>query len=199
MMRITMSTQMTDSIAKAVEDYKKVRELLNNSIRVSGKTLAEWYTEIYSFKIPDDLSPSETRKLSVKLIKLNRIVSSFQAMANVRYGSIKESSEWLYREKYNELVATAKATGEGKIPAAAYLDVMARTKTDDVTQMCMVASVELQFWKDALNYLGRMRKLLENVTMNNAIQNKIEGQQAPEDPHGEDQTNDEEIDIFGDA
>jgi DNA polymerase elongation subunit (family B) len=166
-------TNIVDKITVSISNYQTLRAQLNMNLRVGNKSLSEWHAEFFSFRVPEDVDPIVCRQLSVKVLQLNQVASAFYTMASLRHNTIRESSEAIYREKYQEIVAPYKDSDQ-KLPAAAFIETMAKTMTDDVNSICMIAEVEKDFWKDVLNYLTRCRKQLENITMNNALMMKAE-------------------------
>lgn len=166
--------KISDKVSTAFNDYKALRRELNENLIVNGKTLREWHATFFSLQIPEDADPIVCKQLSLKVMRLNILASSFYIMSNARLNSIQSSSDWIYREKYKELVDQYRAN-DAKMPAAAFLETMSKQDSDDVRAIVMVAEVEKNFWKEMLNYITRMRKQLENITMNNALMYKAEG------------------------
>jgi hypothetical protein len=165
-------TNVTDKLESAILKYQELRMALNDKLRVNGKTFGEWKKVFFGVRIPDDLDPISCRRLSVKILQLNQLASTYYTIASARLCSIKESTDWIYREKYQELVAGYTAT-QSKVPAAAFLETMAAGATEDAKALVLVADIEKNFWKDIINHLTRCRKQLENITMNNALDRKI--------------------------
>lgn len=169
-----MSNKILEKVSMAVKDYQTLRNSLNGSLIINGKSLQTWHKLFFCIHIPHEADPIVCKKLSIQIMKLNQLASSYYTMANARLGAIQSSNDSLCGEKYQEIVRAYAGT-EQKLPAAAFLEKMSKVATDDVKALVTVAEVEKNFWKDILNYITRMRKQLENVAMNNALMYKAEG------------------------
>lgn len=169
-----MPNAVLERVATAVQDYQKLRNSLNGSLVINGKSLKEWHQIFFRIRIPQDADPIVCKQLSLKILYLNQLASSYYTMANARFAAIQSSNEWLCRDKYQEIARTYSSTQQ-KMPAAAFLETMAKAGTENVRALVTIAEVEKSFWKDILNYITRMRKQLENVAMNNALMYKAEG------------------------
>jgi hypothetical protein len=189
-------TALDDRIVESVENFKGIRRVLNERLIIGGKNLQHWKAKFFDFDIPEDADPIVCRHLSVKIMQLNQSASVFLTNANARYNAIKDSADWLYKEKYQELVAQYRQ-GE-RMPAAAFIETMAKASINEALNMAMVAEVEKNFWRDVINYLTRCRKQLENITMNNALIQRIEGQAGGASGYAEapDVTAEEDGDFF---
>ena len=148
--------------------YKVLRRQLNETITVNGKTLAEWFKVYHSIKIPEDTDCHSAKLIAARLMMLEQKASQSLIAANARLSVIDEVIQEAYEIEYSSLVEEAKANGS-RLPAASYLETMARVATKTVQQQSVIAKIEQKFWQNIITYLTRMRKKLERIDMNNSL------------------------------
>lgn len=181
-----MSKKVSEKIKQAVEDYKQIRQVLNQEIRIGGKTLVELKDKFFMLDIPNDMDHLECRKLMCKLIKLYQEASLNMTMATVRYIGLEETVETIYREEYNALLMNSQEENTRPL-AAPKLEAIAKHATSNVRQVYMIAKIEKEFWKNIILHLQQLRKKLEQVNMSNALELKhMPGKFDPELPEGTD-------------
>lgn len=181
---------MIANIEKALADFKVLEEQLKDKLIVSGKTLAEWQDEFFSVNFSGTFTPLKCRRIGEQLFRMNQIASRFFSAASSRAHSIGEIYSFSYRATYKKAVTESLAHA-GKIPAATLIETITKADTDELAALVTVAELEKIFWRDVINYLTRARKQLENISMNNALMNKIEGYTLSEE---ENETEEEQED-----
>lgn len=138
---------------------------MDEKLTINGKHFSHW-KEYFHIDIPyDNLNPSIVRDLDLKLLKLNQEAALFYAIANARVQTIGRGTDSIFRQKYNAICQEYKSKNE-KLPAAATIEQMAKADFDDIESAKTQFEVEKTFWKDILDSLASIRKILENATWN---------------------------------
>lgn len=167
---MTDTKDLADKILKGRDSLDTLLGHLRGKIMVADKPLAEW-KERYSLQIPTDLNAITCRAMGTKLMELYQEASFFSAMAEIKLHVARSASEETIRNAYHKLVEEHREK-YGKIPAAATLDSLARSESSDIVNAQVLAEIEKDFWKKMIDQLNYSRKIVENATMNIAIEQK---------------------------
>jgi hypothetical protein len=150
--------------------YEQVLEALKKET-ISGKTMHDW-RQYFTITIPPDISPNIGARLSAKLANLFQDASFYKARADRLVHTLKLELKASLRDAVNTTALTYDQTNR-KRPASAILLMEAENEVKELESACMLAEVELGFWKEVLSNLSAVRKNLENCTMNLGIERKM--------------------------
>lgn len=165
-----LAAAKAEDLLSSVMKGKEIRDLfakkMDIQLTINGQTLEYWQTHFY-LEVPyDNLNPGICKELDLKLLNLNQEAHLYYAIANARIQSMERGNESLYRQRFNKIVGEYKARNE-KLPAHATLDTLANAETDEIVSAKAFFEIEKSFWKDILDHLNTIRKILENATWNN--------------------------------
>jgi hypothetical protein len=154
---------------------KQIHDLFTFNMRTHLKITGLSIDELeQKFKISiqtDNLTPEICKMYDVQLMRLNQEASFYYAVANAKAQMLKRAGKSKYRDTFYALVQEYK-TADKKLPANATLEALAKVENDDYESVEAIAEIEKDFWKDILQHLSDMRKLIENSTFNSSIEAK---------------------------
>jgi hypothetical protein len=163
---IAQAEELVKSFLKGKEVHDIFAAQMNEKLIINGQKL-EFWREHFKIEIPyDNLNPAICRDLDLRLLKLNQEAALYFAIANARVQCMERGNTSLYRQRFNAIVQEYKSRNE-KLPANATLELMAKSENDEVDSANSLFEVEKMFWRDILDHLASIRKILENVTWNN--------------------------------
>jgi len=167
-----------DALINKLLKGKQIHDMFTDNMRkhlyINGKSL-DALEERFKIKIQtDNLSPQICQLYDMKLMELNQEASFYHAVSAAKAQMLKRSNDSTYRDKFYALVQEYKALDK-KLPANATLESLARVEIDDHESAQAIAEIEKGFWKDILDHLANMRKLIENATFNSSIEMKYFG------------------------
>ena len=165
-----------DSLLDKLLKGKQIHDLFASNMRkhlqITGQSI-DVLEARFKIKIQtDNLTPEICKMYDLKLMELNQEASFYYAIASAKQQMLKRSGESTYRDTFYAIVQEYK-TADKKLPANATLENLARVENDDLDSAQAIAEIEKQFWKDILDHLGSMRKLIENATFNNSVEAKM--------------------------
>ena len=164
-----------DKLLEGLLKGKQVHEIFTENMRrqllISGQPINHW-EETFKLHIPmDNLTPSLCKELSMKLMALNEEATFHHAVAVTKVQLIKHGGEVAFRGKFNALVEEFRSK-RMRIPAAKTLENMANIDQEEIYSAQTIAEVEAKFWKDILDHISTCRRLIENASMNIAVEIK---------------------------
>lgn len=144
--------------------HKYFTESLKNNILVSGESIEHW-EKVFKIRIKvEDLNPQACRDLDLQVMKLNEEATFLHNMAMARSQMIKHGNESVFMGKFQALVEEYKGKGK-RLPAKDTLENLARAGQLDVESAQTIADIEVKFWKNILEHLGRCQSILKNASM----------------------------------
>ncbi|MHA1692562.1 MAG: hypothetical protein ACTSU7_13140 [Candidatus Heimdallarchaeaceae archaeon] len=154
---------------------KIVHELFKKGMRenltISGQTLDFWESK-YKMRIQsDNLTPIKIVELSMKLLEFNEEVSFHFASSTAKSQMIRTGTSAAYVAEFARITAEYKEKG-GRLPGQETLKTMATISSQEVVSASAIAEIEVKFWKSILEHLTTCRKLLDNASINIAVDNK---------------------------
>lgn len=161
-----------DHILKGQKIIQTLRQELHGKFLLGNKSLSEWKNH-FTVEVPAELNTTTGLEINLKLLSLWQEASFYHSVANIKLQLMKNGCEQAIRDEYFQLVENYKSQG-GKPPAAATLEALAKNQHTDTISALTLAQLEKDFWKDIVTQLRGVRKLLENSTMNIAIDQKME-------------------------
>jgi len=156
---------------------KKIYEQFTQEFRelylISGKKADEWQSH-FQLQIPPDCDSTTLKELDTQLAGMFEEAAFLKTMADCRLQAYKTSNASRYREAYASLVQSYKEeSGPGKrLPAKDTLQVLAEEQIGSSTDGIVHAEIELAFFKGIVDKLNTLRKIIENISLNIAIEGK---------------------------
>jgi len=151
--------------------YEQFAQATQDRMQISGKTMNDWRT-YFHVKIPENPDITACKNIDMKLMELYQEASFLKAMAEAALILNKKGYESQYRTKFEALVAEYQKKGL-KIPAKETLENLAKCSVDDVETGLSYSELAVRFWKEILDNLNFMRKIIENATINNSVEAKM--------------------------
>lgn len=170
------AASQADALLSSFMKGKDIRDMfaenMAHKMLINGQLL-EYWKDYFQLEIPyDNLNPTICRELDLKLLRLNQEAHLYYAIANTRLQAMERGNESLYRTRFNKIVSEYKTRNE-KLPAHATLDTLANAETDEIVSAKSHFEIEKTFWKDILDHLSTIRKILENATWNNKADHEM--------------------------
>ena len=162
--------RLADKILAGKDSLDSLLGHLRGKITIADKTLSEW-REHFHITVPTDLNTITCKELGTQLMNLYQEASFFSSMAEIKLHIAKSATDETVRDAYYRLVEEHKEK-YGKVPAAATLESLARSQSSDILNAQVLAEIEKEFWKKIIDQLNYCRKMVENATMNIAIEQK---------------------------
>ena len=157
-----------------IDTYDIFRDLIKSHELIAGKTIEEW-EEYFRIKVPESPDSEICKRKDMELMALVHECSFLLALAQRCVLSVTTSSEVKFREAFAKLVEEHTRDGS-RIPATATLDNLARAGQEDIERIRETAKRDLEFWKRIMANLDQQRKLINDATINNGIQAKLDAQ-----------------------
>lgn len=166
--------EKADDLLNILRKGKSIYDNFNNSFRtnylIAGKTIEGWEKQ-FKLKIPADPDLATCRLLDLKLMELHQEASFHKASSDAIVEALHNGSETEFHTRFTTLVNQYQSTNQ-KLPAAATLEVLAKTELDDVTTAVVSAKVAADFWQSIIDHLTFCRKLLEQIVMSHGVEAK---------------------------
>jgi hypothetical protein len=173
---MTTPKEHVDKMTATLRRGKDIHEMFANTVRTSiliqGKTMEQWKSH-FSIDIPDNPEIVDCKLLDMKLMEFHQEATFLKCMAEAAHTLGRKSYETQYREKFMALVSEYKELDK-KLPAKDTLETLASNDLDDIETGLSYSELAIKFWKDILEDLNFKRKAIENITINNSVQAKLE-------------------------
>jgi hypothetical protein len=165
--------QLLENLLKGREVHEMFSERMRKRLPISGKNIDYW-EEKFRMAIPtDNMNPTICKELSMKLLVLHQEATFYHAVASAKAQVIKKSGQTAYLSNFAAIVEEYKLEHPGqKLPGQETLKSLASIDNDTVEAAVSIAEVETKYWKEILDHLHECRKLIENASMNIAVELK---------------------------
>lgn len=163
--------EVMERIRDGKNKYNKLHSVFKKNFTLEGKSLAE-IQDHFSITVPKDANIQTCKELMGKLAKLHHEATFFLNISAVIDKSLILNKDKAYREAYNAEIKSYTDKGKS-IPAAATLKAIADLHTQDSDDMMTNAAISKEFWKNIINHLKYLQKLLNDITINNGYEIKL--------------------------
>jgi len=170
----------TESILEVIQEGSEIySEITSNFIQgfvFYEKTLYEWATELM-VEIPDvkDLDSIAFRNILLQLAKNTQIANNYYSVSCSIADSIAGGNTIKKSDVITALVNNYAKKG-AKRPAATVIEQMAESYMTNTVSAIIAAKVVKAFWRQRLDMLLEVRKILEQVGMSLHVEMKWTGQ-----------------------
>lgn len=159
---------LTQIMHNGVSLFESVKQWINSDYKTDGKSLAEW-ADLYRMpRIKEDSTPIECAALAAILANHIGDVSTRMALARSRASLLKQQSN-VQLNQYVVNLVTRPQEEKKRLPNKETVLAMAGTMNTDLDTACLVADLELSFWKDMLEYLTNVRRAIETLSLNLSV------------------------------
>lgn len=150
--------------------HEQFAEAVQDRMMIQGKTMDQWRKH-FRIEIPENPDITACKEVDMVLMEKYQEASFLKAMADASHLLQKKGYETQYRQKFEALVSEYKQSGK-KLPAKDTLSALAAGKVDDIETGVTYAELAVRFWKEILDNLNYVRKVIENATINNSVEAK---------------------------
>lgn len=163
--------EMITNLRKGKDIYEQFIQAVNDRMTIQGKTMPQW-KEHFRVDIPDNPDINACKEIDMKLLELYQEASFLKAMAEAAATLQRKGYDTEYRNKFERLVAQYEGEKK-KLPAKDTLENLAKKEVDSIESGLAYSDLAVRFWKEILENLNYIRKLVENATINNSVEAKI--------------------------
>jgi len=162
---------MISGLRKGKDIHEQFAKAVQERMMIQGKTMPQWRKH-FSVKIPDNPDITACKETSMRLMELFQEASFLKAMADAAHSLQKKGYDTQYREKFEAAVSEYKTEGK-KLPAKDTLETLAKLEVDDIESGLAYSDLSVRFWKEILENLNYLRKIVETSTINNSVEAKM--------------------------
>lgn len=170
----------TESILEVIQEGSEIySEITSNFIQsfvFYEKTLYEWATELM-VEIPNvkDLDSIAFREILLQLARNTQVANNYYSVSCSIADSIAGGNTIKKSDVVNALVNNYAKKG-AKRPAATVIEQMAESYMSNTISAKVAAKIVKAFWKQRLDMLLEIRKILEQIGMSLHVEMKWTGQ-----------------------
>jgi hypothetical protein len=168
--KIKVDKMITD-LRKGKDIHEQFAQAIQDRMTIQGKTIEQWRNH-FKIKIPDNPDIVACKAVDMQLMGLYQEASFLKAMAEAAALLQKKGYDTQYRERFEALVSQYR-TEDKKLPAKETLEALARNNVDEVETGLAYAELAVRFWKEIVENLNYLRKIIENVTINNSVESRV--------------------------
>lgn len=144
--------------------HRYFTDSMRNNVLISGQPIDHWEREFRISIKTSDLDPQTCREMDLRVMHLNQEATFYYNVAMARSQLIKHGNDSVFMGKFQSLVEEYKDSNK-RLPAVGTLENLARANQLDVESAQTIADIEVKFWKNILDHLGRCQSILKNASM----------------------------------
>jgi len=164
------ANEIIDQADTGIELANQVQNGLKK-VLISGKTLAEWRS-YFTITIPPDLNPQTCIDILSGLAGLYQEAAFFKTRADRTAQHLSQAAKLAFNKEFH-LQIDSYRDKNARLPSKDTLEVMAEQKIVELRTAEQSSKIELSFWKDVIDNLSTVRKILEQITINLGIERKM--------------------------
>lgn len=159
-------------IQTGAEVYSEITSSFIQEFVFYDKTLYEWASHLMiSIPSASDLDEVTFRELLIKLANNIQISSNYYSVASSMVEAIGGGNNIKKSDVVNAIVLNFQRKG-AKRPAAAVIERMAESYLSSTVSAKIAANIVKSFWKQRMDTLLEMRKILEQIGMSLHVEMK---------------------------
>ena len=161
-----------ETIQSGAEIYSEITSSFIQKFVFYDKTLYNWATDLM-IEIPPakDLDELGFRDLLIKLANNIQLCSNYYSVAASMSDAISGGNSIKKSDVVNAIVLNFAKRG-AKRPAATVIERMAESYMSSTVSAKVAAGIVKSFWKERLDTLEKMRKILEQIGMSLHVEMK---------------------------
>jgi len=160
-----------DNLKTTQEEYTILSNEYKNNLLIDGHPINYW-KERYKIDIPIDVNTQFSIQIDSKLISFYQELSfkKNDVLAMLKHLNAQYKKE--YNNKFAALYFQYKGSKE-KLPAKDTIAAVVEEQLDNIKTNISHAEIELDFWDNLIKDLDRIRKTIENITLNVSVEAKM--------------------------
>lgn len=169
-------SQIVTTIMEGAEVYSNISSTFIQNFMFYDKTLYEWASELM-LEIPSskDLDPGKFREVMIKLAKNVQIANNYYSVSCTIEDAIAGGNSIKKSDVIAAIVQNYAAKG-AKRPAATVIDQMAESYMSGTISAKVSSKMVKNFWKQRIDMLLEVRKIMEQISMSLHVEMKWTGQ-----------------------
>ena len=166
------ATTISDLIIEGSEIYSEITSSFIKEFYFYDKTLYEWATDLM-IQIPksSDLDTVTFRGLLIELANNIQLASNYHSVASSMADGISGGNSIKKSDVVNAIVNNFSKRGARR-PAAAVIERMAESYMSTTVSARVASKIVKNFWKQRLDTLLEIRKILEQIGMSLHVEMK---------------------------
>lgn len=168
---VPTTDDLIESVIEGCTAHSAITHHFTHNMEFFGKTLGQWSDEL---AVPIDskqVDPTGLRQLLVMVANNIQIASHFHSVASSINSSLIGSGN-LKRADLVSSIVELYAKRDGRRPAATTIERMADSYMRNTVSSRIAAKVVKDFWRQRLDTLIEVRKILEQISMTNSVELK---------------------------
>ena len=166
-----ISKELVASIQDSKAEFVKSHNELRDRYMIDGKTIANW-DKRFKLNIPKDATPTQCKELVRDLAELHHEATFYYSQASMAEKAILGRREAEHRAAYADALAES-GRGTKPVPATT-LKTMSDKAVQEIDDILVNASITREFWKEKIEHLKYLYKLINDITINIGYEIKLQ-------------------------
>lgn len=163
-------TDHSSTLANARLIHSEIKAFFANTDIIGGQRIAEWAAHFKIARPTPGFSPQECIIYGSKIMDLYHEASFHLSAAKGRLFLLKRRSASSTDLTVVDLVNNPPENR--RLPNKEVILATAAVMNVDIDTAVILAELEVQFWKDTIDYLNTMRRLVETISLNLSVELK---------------------------
>jgi len=170
------SEEIVETIMDGAQVYSNISSTFIQSFMFYDKTLYEWASELM-INIPPakELDPSKFREVMITLAKNVQVANNYYSVSCTIEDAISGGNSIKKSDVIAAIVQRYASKG-AKRPAATVIDQMAESYMSGTMSAKVSSKMVKNFWKQRIDMLLEVRKIMEQISMSLHVEMKWTGQ-----------------------
>ena len=170
------SEEIVETIMEGAQVYSNISSTFIQSFMFYDKTLYEWASELM-ITIPSakELDPNKFREVMIKLAQNVQIANNYYSVSCTIEDAISGGNSIKKSDVIAAIVQRYASKG-AKRPAATVIDQMAESYMSGTISAKVSSKMVKNFWKQRIDMLLEVRKIMEQISMSLHVEMKWTGQ-----------------------
>lgn len=170
------SEEIVETIMDGAQVYSNISSTFIQSFMFYDKTLYEWASELM-IAIPSakELDPNKFREVMITLAKNVQVANNYYSVSCTIEDAISGGNSIKKSDVIAAIVQRYAAKG-AKRPAATVIDQMAESYMSGTISAKISSKMVKNFWKQRIDMLLEVRKIMEQISMSLHVEMKWTGQ-----------------------
>lgn len=171
------SEEIVETIMDGAQVYSNISSTFIQNFMFYDKTLYEWASELMvSIPPAKELDPNKFREVMITLAKNVQVANNYYSVSCTIEDAISGGNSIKKSDVIAAIVQRYAAKG-AKRPAATVIDQMAESYMSGTMSAKISSKMVKNFWKQRIDMLLEVRKIMEQISMSLHVEMKWTGQQ----------------------
>lgn len=168
--------EIVETIMDGAQVYSNISSTFIQTFMFYDKTLYEWASELM-VQIPSakELDPNKFREVMVQLAKNVQVANNYYSVSCTIEDAIAGGNSIKKSDVISAIVQRYASKG-AKRPAATVIDQMAESYMSGTISAKVSSKMVKNFWKQRIDMLLEVRKIMEQISMSIHVEMKWTGQ-----------------------